>query len=498
VNWEPEMLQSTGQTIQILGTEALTQTIQQILGATFLATLMAGLSLPIVLTKLAYLVDNPWTVSLARADATGLILADSLIDRNLGIRPITLVGFSLGSRVIFSCLKELSRRGAVGLIQNVYMFGSPVVVKKEEWTAARSVVSGRFVNGYATSDWILAYLFRATAGGIMRVAGLATVDITGIENINVTEEVPGHMAYRGMIPTLLHNIGWQVDNLEFTEIEDPDPENHEKRQRELIYEIEAARAELEEKQQKKGWKSIFSRSRKAPAKKEWETYDERSAQILKGEDSAESERVAAERADVMFDVDAIRREALQLALQGGDLEEIKEHLSIREVESTLPALKIESPTFNSGNGATGKAPGSSDLQRAKTHDGALDLVNGQRNGRSTPPVLTNGHHDATEEEEEYGITMTFDESPVRTMKTSPFAAAAADSSNGTHNESSARPEPALSRGSLGTEQRPPPRSVSTTPVNAASHQNAPAPAPAEEARVDPDYNPWGADGAHGK
>ncbi|KAK3068910.1 hypothetical protein LTR53_013156, partial [Teratosphaeriaceae sp. CCFEE 6253] len=83
IDWEPEMLQSTGQTIQILGTEALTQTIQQILGATFLATLMAGLSLPIVLTKLAYLIDNPWTVSLARADATGLILADSIVDRNL-------------------------------------------------------------------------------------------------------------------------------------------------------------------------------------------------------------------------------------------------------------------------------------------------------------------------------------------------------------------------------------------------------------------------------
>ncbi|KAI7036171.1 DUF726-domain-containing protein, partial [Hortaea werneckii] len=111
LNWEPEMLQSTGQTVQILGTEALAQTIQSVLGATFFSALVAGLSLPLILTKLSYLVDNPWAVSLARADATGLVLADSLIDRNLGIRPITLVGFSLGSRVIFSCLKELARRG---------------------------------------------------------------------------------------------------------------------------------------------------------------------------------------------------------------------------------------------------------------------------------------------------------------------------------------------------------------------------------------------------
>lgn len=173
INWEPDMLRSVGQTIQILGTEALTQTIQQVLGATILGGLMSALSAPIILAKLSYLIDNPWTVSLARADAAGLIFADSIIDRNLGSRPITLVGYSLGSRLIFSALKELARRGALGLVQDVYLFGSPIVAKKEEYMRARTVVSGRFVNGYATNDWILGYLFRATSGGIMRVSGLA-------------------------------------------------------------------------------------------------------------------------------------------------------------------------------------------------------------------------------------------------------------------------------------------------------------------------------------
>lgn len=116
---------------------------------------MASLQAPVLLTKLSYLIDNPWSVSLARADAAGLILADSLIDRNLGVRPITLVGFSLGSRVIFSCLKELAKKGAFGLIQNAYLFGSPNVAKNDEYLRAKSVVSGRFVNGYATNDWIL-------------------------------------------------------------------------------------------------------------------------------------------------------------------------------------------------------------------------------------------------------------------------------------------------------------------------------------------------------
>ena len=122
--------------------------------------LMASLQVPLILTKLSYLLDNPWNVSLDRAWASGLILADTLIHRNLGVRPITLVGFSLGARVIFSCLMELARRNAHGLVQNVYMFGSPVVVNHDEYMAISGVVRGQFVNGYCTNDWILGtYLF---------------------------------------------------------------------------------------------------------------------------------------------------------------------------------------------------------------------------------------------------------------------------------------------------------------------------------------------------
>lgn len=135
--------------------QALTQGLQQVLGSTILTALMSAMTLPLVLTKLSYLIDNPWSVSQARADMAGLILADSIIDRNLGTRPITLVGFSLGARVIYAALKELQNRGAFGLVQNVYMFGTPIVASTDEYIKIRSVVPGRFVNGYATNDWIL-------------------------------------------------------------------------------------------------------------------------------------------------------------------------------------------------------------------------------------------------------------------------------------------------------------------------------------------------------
>ncbi|OCT45050.1 DUF726 domain protein [Cladophialophora carrionii] len=326
--WEPEMLRSMGDTINILATEALTQTVQQILGSTILITLMAALQLPVVLSKLAYLIDNPWSVSLDRATAAGLILADSLIDRHLGQRPITLVGFSLGSRVIFSCLKELSHRGAYGLIQNVYMFGSPVVASKDEYLRARSVVSGRFLNGYSSGDWILGYLFRMTAGGIMAVAGLAPVQgVPGVENIDVSPWVKGHMAYRAAMPRLLREVGWEVESDEFTEIEDPDPENHAQRQRELISEIEEARKRAEEKPEKKRF-GLFKRGKPAE-KKGWETYNANDINHKRNGSTA-PDAGADPNGNVLFDIEAIRRE-----LAG-------EMIDVRELDSTLPPMQITS------------------------------------------------------------------------------------------------------------------------------------------------------------
>jgi hypothetical protein len=489
VNWEPEMLQSTGQTIQILGTEALTQTIQQVLGATILTTLMAGLSTPLILIKLSYLIDNPWTVSCARADAAGLILADSIIDRNLGVRPITLVGFSLGARVIYACLRELARRGGIGLVQNVYMFGSPVVVKKDEYIKARSVVPGRFVNGYATNDWILAYLFRATSGGVMRIAGLSSVDITGVENINVTEDVPGHLAYRGMMPTLLDKVGWAVQSLEYTEIEDPDPENHEVRQRELINEIEEARRQMEAQPEKKGFKALFSR-KKAAQKKPWETYDESSMRVLEGDDK-ESERIAQQSSNVLFDVEAIRREALNIAIQNpGDIEEIKKHLSVRELQSTLPALKVNLPATGNASSRSSTPDGGSKICASRpglrhTPAQSYDGVSSYRNHQASSNATT---HSSVPEDDE--ISLSFESSSERPPPAFNHRHPEATCSGPSSRYATPEPEmpwnPPRPKFDVSTD-RAHLRSFST-PVHTSQQSPANIPAAAR-----PDYNPWDAD-----
>ncbi|AMD20211.1 HDL533Wp [Eremothecium sinecaudum] len=270
LSWEPDMLKSTGQTINILASEIVTQTIQQILGATVLTALIAAIQVPNLLSKLGYIIDNPWNVSLDRAWAAGLVLADTLMARNLGRRPCSLVGFSLGSRVIYSCLLELSKKGAIGLVEDVYLFGSPMVYNRDEMVLVRAAVSGRFVNGYSDRDWVLGYLFRATGGGIQRVAGISPItEVEGIENMNCTELVEGHMAYRKNIPSLLKKLGISVISEEFTEIDDsPDPEQVA-RQRKLVTELQDAQNKLTNKKSKKakvGWVPKWFK----PKKQEWQ------------------------------------------------------------------------------------------------------------------------------------------------------------------------------------------------------------------------------------
>ncbi|KAH8119812.1 DUF726-domain-containing protein [Phellopilus nigrolimitatus] len=218
VLWEPEMLGEAGSTLKILTSEVLSQVSTTVLQATVMTALMSALQWPILLTKLGYLIDNPWSNALDRARAAGLVLADVLIQRHLGVRPITLIGFSLGARVIFYCLLELAKKKAFGIVQDVFILGATLTASKQNWLQARSVVSGRFVNGFARNDWVLNYLFRATSGGLQNIAGLRPVlGIPGLENVDVTDKIAGHMSYRTFMPLILDQLGFPVSSDYFDE-----------------------------------------------------------------------------------------------------------------------------------------------------------------------------------------------------------------------------------------------------------------------------------------
>ncbi len=244
VLWEPEMIRETGSALKIMTGEVLSQIGQTVLQATVMTALMSALQWPIstfiplvscflllqlyiptVLTKLGYLIDNPWNNALDRAKAAGSVLADVLIQRHLGVRPITLIGFSLGARVIFYALVELARQKAFGIVQDVFLLGATLTASTRTWCETRSVVSGRYVNAFARNDWVLNYLFRATSGGVGTVAGLRPIqDVPGLENVDVTDKISGHMSYRAFMPLILDQLGFPVSADYF---DDPDVSIHQ-------------------------------------------------------------------------------------------------------------------------------------------------------------------------------------------------------------------------------------------------------------------------------
>lgn len=255
VLWEPEMIRETGSALKILTSEVLTQLAQTALQATVMTALMSALQWPIILTKLGYLIDNPWSNALDRAKSAGRVLADVLMQRHLGVRPITLIGFSLGARVIFYALLELAKNKAFGIVQDVFLLGATVTAPLRTWLEVRSVVSGRFVNGYARNDWVLNYLFRATSGGLNTVAGLRPVEnVPGLENVDVTDKIAGHMSYRTFMPLILDQLGFPVSADYFDEPVEPD-----------FTEDRIVVREGEEDTKKRGWFSRKKKTSTAPA-----------------------------------------------------------------------------------------------------------------------------------------------------------------------------------------------------------------------------------------
>lgn len=178
-----------------------------IVSRTLLGALYAGLW-PLGLVKVASVLDNPFSVALARADKAGKVLAHALIDGVQGKRPVTLMGYSIGARVIYSCLLELAEQNAFGLVEAAVLMGTPAPSDSKSWRKIRTVVAARVVNVFSTEDYILGFLYRSTKLEF-GVAGLGEVkDVFGVENIDMSKTVTGHDRYRYLVGNILTKIGF--------------------------------------------------------------------------------------------------------------------------------------------------------------------------------------------------------------------------------------------------------------------------------------------------
>ncbi|KAF4636735.1 hypothetical protein G7Y89_g1353 [Cudoniella acicularis] len=167
--------------------------------------------------SISKVVDNPFSVAKNRADKAGIVLADALINKAQGERLVTLIGYSLSARLIYNCLMSLAERRAFGLIESAVLMGSRCPSDAAPWRAMRTVVSSRLVNCYSENDYILAFLYR-TSSIQYGVAGLQEVqDVKGVENVNVSDIVSGHLRLQYLVGSILEKIGFE--DIDVVEVE---------------------------------------------------------------------------------------------------------------------------------------------------------------------------------------------------------------------------------------------------------------------------------------
>lgn len=151
---------------------------------TIFRTLIAGLW-PLGLLQVARVLDNPFSVAKARSDKVGRVLAEALMQKVQGERPVILVGYSLGARVIYQCLLALAEQNAFGLVESVILIGAPTPSDECDWRRIRAMVAGRVVNVFSSDDYILGFLYR-TSSFQFGVAGLQPVQgVARIENVDI-------------------------------------------------------------------------------------------------------------------------------------------------------------------------------------------------------------------------------------------------------------------------------------------------------------------------
>lgn len=209
LRWELEALLNLGNAMSGLVTSAAWGYAQKELIAHSLFADLAAAMWPIGLLKVSRVIDNPFSVAKGRADKAGEVLADALVNKAQGERPVTLIGYSLGARMIYTCLMSLARRKAFGLVESAVLIGAPAPSDTADWRVMRTAVSGRLVNVYSQNDYVLGFMYRSSSVQY-GVAGLQKVEgLPGVENFDVSEDITGHLKYRYLIGSILKKIGFE-------------------------------------------------------------------------------------------------------------------------------------------------------------------------------------------------------------------------------------------------------------------------------------------------
>ncbi|UNI20094.1 hypothetical protein JDV02_006218 [Purpureocillium takamizusanense] len=209
VRWDVTSLTNLGSAVEtVIKSTAWANAAKEIRSRSLFASLLHN-SWPVALLKVSKIIDNPWNWGMVRAEKVGALLADALVRHKFqGERSVSLIGYSLAARAIYTCLMVLAERRQFGLIDSVVLIGTPAPSESRVWLTLKSVVSGRLVNVYSEHDYMLGFLYR-TSNVHFGVAGLQEIQgANGVENHCVKYLPRGHLGYQVLTGQILKDIGW--------------------------------------------------------------------------------------------------------------------------------------------------------------------------------------------------------------------------------------------------------------------------------------------------
>lgn len=204
LQWESQELYKLRKTLVDVSTKPTVAAFLAQLAS--VATKKAGgmIAIPTAILALLDVIDNPWSVAKDRSEKSGRHFGDYLADRQISV-PVTLIGYSLGARVIVAAAERLYERNALGCIENVVLLGGAVAKNDPRLSKLRQVVSGKIINVYTRQDLVLNYLYRG-AELFSHAIGTGSVMNYDINNLDATPIVDGHLDYPAKLEKILQYI----------------------------------------------------------------------------------------------------------------------------------------------------------------------------------------------------------------------------------------------------------------------------------------------------
>ncbi|KAJ9103008.1 hypothetical protein QFC20_004816 [Naganishia adeliensis] len=209
LKYETEHMLQTGKAIDSWVTSKLKGYVKkEVIKRTVLSAYFMAVSLPMSVYNMASLgLDNTWVQSQDKAIKAGRLLGEVLEKQVQGQRPVVLVGSSLGALTILHALLYLSSRAATTktplpqIVDSAFLISLPSAPSTEEWQACRQVVARRLVNAWCEKDLVLAGIVRlhevlsraVTLQNGVHVAGLRAVNQPGVEDVDLSDVIEGHL-----------------------------------------------------------------------------------------------------------------------------------------------------------------------------------------------------------------------------------------------------------------------------------------------------------------